>query len=67
MPNIVKTKRDIRVRDVKNSVPLVAYERAGVAFNMNDRVTEEDIQAAENAWELMCIAEDVQSQWGALD
>lgn len=62
----------VRVRDVKKhyghlyEIPLQAYIDAEVAWSRNDYVSEEDVEAASDAWDARSIAHDIDTQWGAM-
>lgn len=47
-------------------IPLAAYCEAGVAYSLNDYVTERDVEAASSAWDARSIAHDIDTQWGTM-
>ena len=66
MPTRRRRNRKVRVRNVRDGPPLEAYISAGVAFDDDEYVDREDVQAARDAWERILVVADIESQWGAL-
>ena len=61
-----------RVKEVKAryghmcEIPIQAYREAGVAHSRNDYVTDQDVQAASDAWDARSVAHAIDTQWGAM-
>jgi hypothetical protein len=61
-----------RVREVQRrygylcEIPLRAYQDAGIAENVSDYVTAQDVDRASDAWDARGIAHDIDTQWGSM-
>ena len=70
--NRTRARGACRVKEVKQryghlcEIPLQAYAEAGVAFSWNHFVTDQDVEAASDAWDARSLAHDIDTQWGTM-